>query len=92
MCAPFVAGLHALLETAKAFKEDGVRLVLANPSRKVQAAMRRAAVLDVIGPEWVFVRTADAVAACVAESKLAPGKQLLSGEETSLTLPSPPDV
>jgi hypothetical protein len=49
--------------------------VLANPSRKVQAQLSRVHLLQDIGQQWVFLRTADAVAVCLAairerESKL----------------------
>jgi STAS domain len=85
------AGMHTLQEAATSLLEDGVRLVLANPSRKVQAAMSRAAVVKTVGSEWVFVRTADAVAACVAEAKLAsPGKMSSSDITDDLALPAPP--
>jgi hypothetical protein len=44
--------------------KKGQRLVLANPSRGVQAHLRRVNVLQEIGQEWIFVRTVDAVKMC----------------------------
>jgi hypothetical protein len=53
--------LHELIDT---LTKKGQRLVLANPSRSVQAHLRRVQVLKDIGQEWVFVRTVDAVKMC----------------------------
>jgi hypothetical protein len=45
-------------------KTKGMRLVLANPARQVQQKLRAAKLLEEIGQDWIFVRTADAVAMC----------------------------
>jgi hypothetical protein len=48
----------------------------------VQALLKRAKLLDLIGQRWVFVRTSDAVAMCA---------QALSDETArSVSLPAPP--
>lgn len=56
-----------MLEMVTELKEAGIRLVLANPSRKVQEQLLRVHLLEAIGREWVFVNTSDAVMACAAE-------------------------
>ena len=53
--------MHALHELVTQLHVDGQQLVLANPSRRVQAQLRRVDLLKEVGSEWVFVRTADAV-------------------------------
>lgn len=61
------AGMHALHELVTQLHADGQQLVLANPSRRVQAQLKRVDLLNEIGSEWVFVRTADAVKVCRAK-------------------------
>jgi hypothetical protein len=56
--------MHFLQELVETLAKKGQRLVLANPSRGVQAHLRRVHILQKIGQEWVFVRTADAVKMC----------------------------
>lgn len=58
--------MRALAEAAESMRDDGVRLVLSNPSRAVVAQLARSAVLDIVGAAWIFVQTADAVEACLA--------------------------
>jgi MFS superfamily sulfate permease-like transporter len=71
------AGMHALHEIVQTLRSDGQQLVLANPSRKVQAQLRRVNLLNLLGQKWVFVRTADAVKVCRAatRNKLAEHQQ-----------------
>jgi STAS domain len=70
VCCDFItrgrlrAGMHALHELIEHLSASGQRLVLANPSRRVQAQLRRVNILQEIGQEWIFVRAADAVAMC----------------------------
>jgi STAS domain len=78
--------MHALLEVTRSLAADGVRLVLANPSKAVQAALRRGEVLDAVGQEWVFVRTADAVATCVAAVAKAGSGGLIDGDASAKQL------
>ena len=59
-----LAGMHALHELIEQLHADEQQLVLANPSRKVQAQLKRVKLLNEIGPENVFVRTTDAVKFC----------------------------
>lgn len=59
-----VAGIHAMHEIVNQLRAEGVRLVLANPSHKVQAQLKRTKILEDIGQEWIYVRTADAVQMC----------------------------
>lgn len=56
--------MHALHELIEQLRADDQQLVLANPSRKVQAQLKRVKLLNEIGPENVFVRTTDAVKFC----------------------------
>lgn len=56
--------MHALHELVEQLHADNQQLVLANPSRKVQAQLKRVKLLNEIGPENVFVRTTDAVNFC----------------------------
>lgn len=58
------AGIHALHELVAQLRKEGIRLALANPSRQVQAQLKRTDIIKEIGPEWIFVRTADAVKMC----------------------------
>jgi STAS domain len=83
--------MHALLELSKSLRADGVRLVLSNPSRKVTAQLRRGAVLEAVGTEWVFVRTADAVAACLKAPALSTNGRP-SSDDSAKMLAGPPGV
>lgn len=71
--------MHALHELVTQLHADGQQLVLANPSRKVQAQLKRVDLLKEVGSEWVFVRTADAVKVCrarVREKLAEPGAKV----------------
>jgi STAS domain len=77
--ATLPAGMHALHELIEHLKEHRQRLVLANPSRRVQAQLQRVHILEEIGQEWIFVRTADAVKMCalwVRENPLHDGSDV----------------
>jgi hypothetical protein len=56
--------MHFLHELVETLVKRNQRLVLANPSKSVQAHLRRVKVLQEIGQEWVFVRAVDAVKMC----------------------------
>lgn len=73
--------MHALHELVTQLHADEQQLVLANPSRKVQAQLKRVDLLNEIGSQWVFVRTVDAVKVCRASvrEKLA-GAEVRSKE------------
>ena len=82
--------MHALHELIQQLKEKGQRLVLANPSRRVQAQLQRVNLLTEIGQEWIFVRTADAVKMCgLAVREKAPhaaGAHIEEGELSSVSV------
>lgn len=88
--------MHTLQELVQSLRDAGQRLVLANPSRAVQAQLKRVHILEDIGQQWVYVRTADAVAMC---SQHLHERLALQGAETagevavediSLSLPPSP--
>lgn len=67
--------MHALHELIEQLRADKQQLVLANPSRKVQAQLKRVKLLSEIGPENVFVRTTDAVNFCQFKVRELQAKQ-----------------
>lgn len=85
---PFVdsTGMHALHELVSQLHSDGQQLVLANPSRKVQAQLKRVDLLNEVGSQWVFVRTADAVKVCqqAVREKLAESKAVAEQVEVAV--------
>lgn len=80
------AGMHALHELVSQLHSDGQQLVLANPSRKVQAQLKRVDLLNEVGSQWVFVRTADAVKVCqqAVREKLAESKAVAEQVEVAV--------
>ena len=60
------SAIHALVEVFAEYHARSIRPVLANPNTSVLRTLGDSGLLDTIGREWVFVRTADAVQACVA--------------------------
>ena len=56
-----IAGIHYFQTLIADLKSDGIQLMLANPSKSVLLMMRRAGVLDQLGPEGVQVSVGEAV-------------------------------
>lgn len=56
--------MHAFQELVTELKDDGIQLVLANPCANVKEHLSRVNLLEAVGKEWIFVRTADAVDVC----------------------------
>ncbi|KAL4548022.1 hypothetical protein Ndes2526B_g07232 [Nannochloris sp. 'desiccata'] len=56
-----IAGVHLLHEIISELKSDGIRLILANPSKNVLLMLRRAKVLKELGPNGVQVSVGEAV-------------------------------
>lgn len=60
------SAIHALTEVFAEYRARGIRPALANPNTSVLRTLEDSGLLETIGREWVFVRTAYAVQACVA--------------------------
>lgn len=57
-------GIHLLETLHQELADQGIQLILCNPSTPVVEIFERAGLPDVLGREWIFVRVHDAVMFC----------------------------
>lgn len=63
------SAIHAFKDIMSEYKERGIQMVFSNPNSDVLSTMRTSGLIHGGNAEWVFVRTADAVRACVLAMK-----------------------
>jgi len=63
------SAIHAFKDIMHEYKERGIQMVFSNPNSDVLSTMRTSELIHGENAEWIFVRTADAVRACVLAMK-----------------------
>ena len=56
-----VAAIHMFEEFVESMKSDGIKLILANPTKSVVSMLRRGELLELLGPGGVQASVGDAV-------------------------------